>query len=76
MDSLALLFAEVVIQRVDDMKKIIEHPRPPAGRESSILRLVFAMLDNDSQIPKTGLLIEGLGARTTIDFTECGYVSW
>jgi hypothetical protein len=28
MDSLALVFAEVVIERVDKMKKIIEHPTP------------------------------------------------
>jgi hypothetical protein len=31
MDSLALLFDEVVIERVDEMKKVIEHPRPVRG---------------------------------------------
>jgi hypothetical protein len=28
MDSLALVFMEVVIERVDEMEKVIKHPRP------------------------------------------------
>jgi hypothetical protein len=28
MDPFALVFAEVVIERVDEMKKVVEHPAP------------------------------------------------
>jgi hypothetical protein len=34
MDSLFLFVFEVMFERVDDMKEIVEHPISPAGRES------------------------------------------
>ena len=51
MDSLALVFAEVMIERVDEMKKIIEHPNGPAGREASIFALRSPILEADSHVP-------------------------
>ena len=34
MDSLFLFIFEVICERVDDMKEIVEQPMSPAGRES------------------------------------------
>ena len=42
MDSFVVFFAEVVFERLDKMKKIIEHPKLPTERESNTLRLPFA----------------------------------
>jgi hypothetical protein len=43
MDSLDLFFVEVMFELADEMKKIVEHPKPPGGRESSSVALCSPM---------------------------------
>ena len=56
MDPLFLFIFEVMFERVDEMKKIIEHPMSPAGRVSSILALCSPLPGPDSHIPISGLI--------------------
>jgi hypothetical protein len=51
MDSFFLFIFEVMFERVDDMKEIVEHPRSPAGRESSIFAIPSPLPRADSHIP-------------------------
>jgi hypothetical protein len=50
MNSLFFFISEVMFERVDEMKKVIEHPMSPAGRESSIFALCSSLLYADSHI--------------------------
>jgi hypothetical protein len=50
MDSLFLLIFEVMFERVDDMKEIVEHPMSPAGRESSTFALCSPLPKTDSHM--------------------------
>jgi hypothetical protein len=49
-----MVFAEVMIERVDEMKKIIEHANDPAGGEASIFALHSPLLEADCRILITG----------------------
>jgi hypothetical protein len=51
MNSLFLFVSEVMFERVDKMKKVIEHPMSPRGRESSIFALCSPSKEADSNIP-------------------------
>jgi hypothetical protein len=50
MDSLFLFIFEVMFERVDDMKEIVEHPKSPAGRESSIFAFSSPLQEANSHI--------------------------
>jgi len=56
MDSLFLFVFEVMFERVDDMKEIVEHPMSPAGRESSIFALCSSFSEADSHMTIRRLL--------------------
>ncbi len=56
MDSLFLFVFEVMFERVDDMKEIVEHPMSPAGSESSIFALCSPLSEADFHISIRELL--------------------
>src|ERR1035437_7315824 len=61
MQPLFSLISEVMFERVDEMKEIIEHPISPAVRESSIFALCSPLSEADFHIPIRDLIGTGAG---------------
>jgi hypothetical protein len=59
MDSITVFFSEVVIERVDEMKQIIEHPTPLQAGSLALFALCSPFSDTGSHIPRRRL--SGLG---------------
>jgi hypothetical protein len=59
MDSFALIFVEVVIERLDKMKEIIEHATPLQAGEFSMFAFYSPSTEPNSHIPIRRRSIKG-----------------